>query len=102
MSSFTVLTPTLEKASVMIDRTTGHVSSAGAAVSPGQAAAFGSEPIGAAFGAMCGRVQQVTGEIEQTVGQLSTNVMMASIGYLQTDQGILSLAMLHEFGGIKP
>jgi len=102
MSTFKVLTPTLAAAAGMVDSTAGYVNSAGTAVSPGQAGAFGSEPIGAAFSAMCERVQQVTDELEQTVGELSRNLMMASMGYLQTDQGILSLTMLHQFGGITP
>ena len=97
MSTFKVLTPTLAAAAVEIDATTAYVRSAGAAASPAQQGAFGSEEIGAAFAAMCGRVQQATEELEQTVGMLSSNVAAASMGYLVTDQGIVQMIAMPGF-----
>lgn len=97
-----MITPTLAAAAMLIDGTADHASSAGTAVSVGQEAAFGSEPIGVAFGAMCARAQLASTDLEQTVRELSSNVGMASIGYLQTDNGIISIAALQYFGGFKP
>ncbi|HEY3728698.1 MAG TPA: hypothetical protein VGL51_16090 [Solirubrobacteraceae bacterium] len=99
MSTFSVKTPALAAAAVTIDATTGSIRSAQSAVSSasGQAGAFGGEPIGAAFDAMCGRAQAATGELEQTMQELSRNVAAASVGYLVTDQGIVPTDALPGF-----
>ena len=57
MSSFTVQTPALAAAAMTIGTAADGVSSArsAAASASGQAGAFGGEPIGGAFSAMCGR-----------------------------------------------
>jgi hypothetical protein len=102
MSSFSVITPTLAAAAMLIDAAANHANSAGAAVSLGQGAAFGSEPIGAAFGAMCGRAELASTDLEQTTRELGRNVGLASIGYLQTDNGILSITELQMYGGFRP
>jgi hypothetical protein len=102
MSSFKVLTPALAAAAIEIELSGRFVTSAGAAVTPGQQGAFGSEPIGAAFADMSTRAQEATTELEHTVQMLSRNVAAAAIGYLVTDQGIAAISELHRYGGFKP
>ena len=99
MSSFTVHTPALAAAAMTISTTAASVSSArsAAASASGQAGAFGGEPIGGAFSAMCSRAQQATGELEQTMRSLSGNVAAAAVGYLVTDQGIVPTSALPGF-----
>jgi hypothetical protein len=99
MSSFTVHTPALAVAAMTISTTAGAVNSAYSAAgsASGQAGAFGAEPIGGAFVAMCSRAQQVTDELEQTMRSLSRNVAAASVGYLVTDQGIVPINALPGF-----
>lgn len=93
MSSFTVHTPVLAAAALIIEagaRSAGDARSA-AASAAGQAGAFGGEPIGGAYGAMCARAQAAVQELETTMHALSANVAAAAVGYLVTDQGVIPI-----------
>lgn len=104
MSSFTVHTPTLAVAAVTISTTAASVTAAqsAAASAAGQEGAFGGEPIGSAFASMCTRAQTAMSDLEQTLHSLSGNVAAAAVGYLVTDQGVVPISALHEYGGFKP
>src|SRR5579875_3128120 len=87
----TVHTPALAAAALTIDLSAGSVSSANsaAASAAAQSGAFGGEPIGAAYDAMCSRAQAATSELESTIRSLSRNVAAAAVGYLVTDRGVV-------------
>jgi hypothetical protein len=91
VSSFTVKTPALAAAAVLINSTVSSVEDvqSSAASAGAQSGAFGGEPIEAVYSAMCTRAGVAMGEIASTMQQLSQNVAAASVGYLVTDQGIL-------------
>jgi hypothetical protein len=99
MPTFSVKTPALAAAALVIDGTASAVGDArsAAASAAGQAGAFEGEPIGGAFMAMCARAQGATAELEQTMRSLSRNVAAAAVGYLVTDQGIVPTKALPGF-----
>jgi hypothetical protein len=72
------------------------------AAAQGEAAGFGGEPIGAAFLSMCSRATQAVAQIQQATDGLAQNVAMASVGYLNTDQGVVPISALKTFGGFTP
>jgi uncharacterized protein YukE len=59
----------------------------------GGSGAFGGEPAGAAFEAMCTRAAGAMGEIATTLDQLSTNTAAAAQGYHLTDVGAVPSSM---------
>lgn len=62
-----------------------------AASAAGQAGAFGGEPIGGAYEAMCSRAQAAMGELESTIQSLGRNTAAAAVGYLVTDHGVVPI-----------
>jgi hypothetical protein len=68
VTQFKVQTPALAAAAPVINSAAGHAGSAqrAATAAAGQEGAFGGEPIGAVFAAMCGRAHGATSELEQT------------------------------------
>jgi Excreted virulence factor EspC, type VII ESX diderm len=99
MSAFSVNPQALASAASTIHATASSVSQAtsAAASAQGQAGAFGGEPIGGAFEAMCARAQTATQELDTTMQSLARNVGAAAIGYLVTDQGIVPISALKAF-----
>ena len=93
MSSFTVHTPVLGAAALIINGAADTVGEAHSAATSaaGQAGAFEGEPIGAAFESMCARAQAATTELQTTMQTLSQNVAAAAMGYLVTDQGVIPI-----------
>lgn len=104
MSEFAVETEQLAAAAPVIGAAALVARSAqgGVASAAGNEAAFGAEPIGAAFADMCGRAQQAIGELQETTETLSRNVAAAGMGYLNTERGIVPTYALHVFGGFQP
>lgn len=103
MTEFRVVPEGLASAAPVIGtaaRAAGSARNLAASVA-GQEGAFGSEPIGAVFADMCGRAQAASGELEQAAEALSRNVAMASVGYLNTDRGVVSMYALMSYG-FKP
>jgi hypothetical protein len=101
VTQFKVQTPVLAAAASVINAAAKHAGSAETAASSaaGQEGAFGGEPIGAAFGEMCGRATTATQELETTAPTLARNVAAASLGYLNTDRGIVAM---YRLPGFKP
>jgi hypothetical protein len=73
------------------------IATAGSTVAEGQehvaaaagSGAFGGEPAGAAFEAMCARAGDALGSLADTMGQLADNTAAASQGYAITDKGAI-------------
>lgn len=101
MSSFTVHTPALAAAAIVINASSHSVGDArsAAASAAGQAGAFGGEPIGGAYEAMCARAQTAMQELESTIQSLGRNTAAAAVGYLVTDHGVVPISGLP---GFKP
>ena len=101
MTEFKVQTPELANAAPVINSASRAAGTAQrvAAAAANNEVAFGGEPIGAVFGAMCGRAKDATSELEQTTQDLARNVAMAALGYLHTDRGIVAT---YKLPGFKP
>jgi hypothetical protein len=86
MSSFSVETVVLVTAAWRIEMTSTSATWAGrsATLAAGQSGAFGGEPIGGAFEAMCERARLATTELAQTMQQLSGNVSAAASVFCRT------------------
>jgi uncharacterized protein YukE len=99
MSQFSVNPEVLNAAATTIATTTSGVTTARSAAqsASGQAGAFGGEPIGAAFLAMCSRAQAATTELETTMQSLARNVEAAALGYVVTDRGVVPAKALEAF-----
>ena len=99
-----VKTPVLAAAAGVIGSlkgTAGDASAAAAAAQDG-AASFGGEPVGADFSDACAMGIRAVDELERTIGELSQNVAMAALGYLNTDEGVVPISALTKLGGFKP
>ncbi len=99
MGPIQVQTPELALAASVIGRLGGSTHSAEGEVASalGEGGAFGGEPVGDAFLSMCVQAQRAVAELGQTVDELSRNVAMAALGYLNTDQGVIPIAGLPGF-----
>jgi uncharacterized protein YukE len=75
---------------------------ADAAAAEASAAAFGGEPAGAAFEHACLDGMRAVAELQSTIHQLSTNVGMAALGYLNTDLGVIPISALQRVSRFKP
>jgi hypothetical protein len=104
MPRIQVQTPLLAAAAGVIgslaDRAGG--AHADAAAAEASAAAFGGEPSGAAFEHACLDGMRAVAELQSTIQQLSQNVGMAALGYLNTDVGVIPISALEKLGGFKP
>lgn len=99
-----VQTPVLAAAAGVIGGlagTAGEARSAAASAQDG-AGSFGGEPAGGAFSDACAMGIRAVEELEATVGELSQNVAMAALGYLNTDLGVIPIDQLTLLGGFKP
>ena len=97
-------TPVLAAAAGVIGSLAGRAGDAhaDAAAAEGAATAFGGEPAGGAFIHACLEGMKAAAELQSTVQQLSTNIGMAALGYLNTDVGVIPLSALEGMGGYKP
>jgi hypothetical protein len=100
MGKIQVETPELAAASALIGQLSSEIQDAQSAVSSaeGAAGAFGGEPIGAAFEAMCGQASRALSAYDGTIKALSRNVGMASLGYVSTDEGVIPVSKLGKEG----
>lgn len=100
MPQIKVQTPELALAASAIGSTSADVQSAQSSIGSAQAeaGAFGGEPIGAAFLNMCSQASRATAEYGQVVSELSQNVAMAALGYVNTDEGVIPVSSLGEAG----
>jgi hypothetical protein len=99
-----VQTPVLAAAAGVIGSLADRAGAAhdDAASAEASATAFGGEPAGAAFSHACLDGMRAAAEIQSTVQELSTNVGMAALGYLNTDLGVIPIDALQKMGGFKP
>lgn len=105
MGRIQVQTPELALASNVIGNLGASVQDAQSAVSSASSeggGAFGGEAVGETFLSMCAEAERAVGELGQTVDELSRNVAMAAVGYLNTDLGVIPIDRLTLFGGYKP
>ena len=104
MSRIQVQTPLLAAAAGVIGSLADRAGDAhdDAAAAEASAPAFGGEPAGAAFEHACLDGMRAATELQSTIEQLSQNVAMAALGYLNTDQGVIPITALEKLGGFKP
>lgn len=102
MGQIKVVAPELALGAQAIGRQSSEIAAAKSEIgsAESEAGAFGDEPIAAAFTAMCSNASDSLDQYGDVLTQLSQNVAMAALGYVNTDEGVIPVSTLSDpYGG---
>jgi phage-related minor tail protein len=102
MAQINVVAPELALGAQAIGRQSSEIAAAKSAIgtAEGEAGAFGGEPIAAAFTTMCSNASDSLEQYGDVLTQLSQNVALAALGYVNTDEGVIPVTTLSDpYGG---